>query len=364
MTSDARPRLAYRPELDGVRAIAVLAVLGFHLGRLLPSFTHFVSGGFLGVDIFFVLSGMLITELLVNEHLTHGTVSLRSFYRRRARRLLPALVALLVLAISYYQLVHGIGFETIKELGAVSLYATTGQLRGPIGGGVSQVWTLVVEWEFYLIWPVVLAALLRSRLQLRTLAYAVATVAVIVAIAAALLFHTQNNWFLGYYLAWRRSQELLIGCAIGLLGSRPQAPSWLRSVALGAMAVIVFTAVYNDHWLYLGGMLGLSVATATVVQPRVAPWSIDRFLASRPMVWTGKLSYSLYLWSAPVTDEIGRYTSWPTAVQVLVSVIVSFALASASYYLVERRFRLPSRGALSDPSAPSPASPTPASMRG
>jgi peptidoglycan/LPS O-acetylase OafA/YrhL len=345
MTAPSRPPLAYRPELDGVRAIAVLAVLGFHLAFTVRPLGHVFRGGFLGVDMFFVLSGMLITELLVNDYLRSGAVSLGSFYRRRAQRLLPALAVFLIVATAYYQLAHGKGGETLRSLGSVVSYVSTGHLTGSFGPGVSQVWTLVVEWEFYLIWPVVLAVLLRRGVGLRQLGIGVAVAAIAVtAVRAVLLLTDGGNTNLSYYLAWLRFDELLVGCSLGLLGTRPQAPSWLRTLALAGLLFVIARAESTDRWLYLGGMIAIAIATATVVQPRTTAWWLDGFLGSPPMVWIGKVSYSLYLWSVPVISEVGHHAAgWPELVRAVVCVALSFALATASYYLVERRFRLPSR---------------------
>jgi len=353
MTAPARPALAYRPELDGVRAVAVLAVLGFHLAFLVHSLGHVFRGGFLGVDIFFVLSGMLITELLVADYVATGTVSLTSFYRRRAQRLLPALIAFVVLVTIYYALAHSRGGATLRAFGSVASYVTTGHLTGSFGAGISQVWTLVVEWEFYLIWPLALALLLRRGVPLRRLGVWVAGAAITVtAIRAIVLLTDGGNTNLSYYLAWLRFDELLVGCALGLIGARPAAPGWLRTVAFAGLLVVIARADVTDHWLYLGGMIAIAVAAAIVVQPRETSWWLDGFLSSRPMVWIGKLSYSLYLWSVPVVSEVGHHgASWPAAARLIVGIAGSFAVAAASYYLVERRFRLPSRRSLSPAAA-------------
>ncbi|HWB65369.1 MAG TPA: acyltransferase [Mycobacteriales bacterium] len=340
-------RLAYRPELDGVRAIAVLAVLGFHLAFMATSLNHAFSGGFLGVDIFFVLSGMLITELLVADFERGHHVSLAAFYRRRVQRLIPALVVVLVVVVGYFAIDNSTATETLHGLGSVVAYVTAGQLPWPFPAGISQVWTLVIEWEFYLLWPVVLIVLLRGGLSRRAIGLGALCAAALVTLIRAALFHHTGNWVLSYHFAWLRFDELLVGCAIGLLGARPKAAGWLRTVAIAGVVTAIVSATYPDSWLYEGGMFGLAIAVAIVVQPRVAPWIGDRVLASPPLVWVGKLSYSLYLWSVPAVHEVGRHcASWPLAPRFTFAVVVSFALAAASYYLIERRFRLPSRRAL------------------
>ena len=195
---EARPaRLGYRPELDGVRAIAVLAVLGFHLAFMAHWLGHFAQGGFLGVDVFFVLSGMLITELLVADAATHPLASLAGFYRRRSLRLLPALVLMLGLVVVYYQITRGTGRDTLAGLWAVVTYVTVAHSSHPAPSGVAQVWTLVVEWEFYLVWPAVLVALLRRNIPLRVIGFLTGAAAIGVAVIRALLFHHDGgNWIL------------------------------------------------------------------------------------------------------------------------------------------------------------------------
>ncbi len=351
MTAAAPARLGYRPELDGVRAIAVLAVLGFHLAFMAHWIGHIAQGGFLGVDVFFVLSGMLITELLVADAAAHPLASLAGFYRRRSLRLLPALGLMLGIMIGYYQLTRSTGHATLVDLWAVVTYVTVGSASHPFPPGIAQVWTLVVEWEFYLVWPAVLVTLLRRNVSRRVIGLLVAVAAVAVAGFRALLFHHDGgNWILSYHFAWLRFDELLLGCALGLLAGELRVPGWLRTIGLAGILLAISRATYPDHWLYLGGMMALAIATAAVIAPRrVGGWWADRILTSAPMVWIGRLSYSLYLWSVPTVAEVGRRGgSIPLVLRVIVAIAASFALAAASYYLVEKRFRLPSRRALTN----------------
>jgi peptidoglycan/LPS O-acetylase OafA/YrhL len=340
-------RLTYRPELDGVRGLAVLAIFGFHLAYLLPWLHEFSKGGFLSVDIFFVLSGMLITEILVADFERYGAVSLKSFYRRRARRLLPALIVFLTITVVYYQLVHHQGHQIIKGLASVVSYVTIGHFIGPFPPGVSQAWTLVVEWEFYFIWPVVLVLLLRRNLSLRTIGYLTVAATLAIALSRALLFqHDGGNYILSYHFAPLRFEDLLAGCAIGLLGTRPQAPNLLRSVGLAFIVVATFQATYVQNWIYWYGLLLVAAASATIVQQRVGSWWFDRVLSWRPVVWVGTVSYSFYLWSVFSISEFDRHLlSWPASVRALMATVVSFGLAWASYRFVEERYRVRSRRA-------------------
>jgi peptidoglycan/LPS O-acetylase OafA/YrhL len=344
-------RLGYRPELDGVRGLAVLAIFLYHVAFLVP-WVHYVGqGGFLSVDVFFVLSGMLITEILVSDFERRGAVSLRSFYDRRARRLLPALVTFVVVAVAYYQVVHGEGRAKLRGLESTVTYVTTGHLvAGPLPDGLSQAWTLVVEWEFYFIWPLVLVLLLRRNVPRRTIGWLALAAALAIAIARAVLYHHDGGGYgtdsLSYHLAWLRFEDLLAGCAVGLIGARPQAPSAARSLGVAFIVVATFEAVYTQSWVYYYGLLITAAATAIIVQPRVGTWWFDRVLASRPAVWVGTMSYSFYLWSVFSVSEVTRETtSWPLALRAILATVLSFTLAWASYTFVEERFRVRSRRA-------------------
>jgi peptidoglycan/LPS O-acetylase OafA/YrhL len=342
----APARLGYRPELDGVRAVAVLAVLLFHLSFMAPWLGHLGRGGFLGVDIFFVLSGMLITELIVADSGDAPRRILGGFYKRRSLRLLPALITLLAIAIVFYAITRSTGHATVVGLWSVLTYVTVGHASHAFPAGVSHVWTLIVEWEFYIVWSAVLVALLALGFSRRALGVlAVIGSLAVTAMRAALFHHDGGNWILSYHFAWLRFDELLLGSAVGLLGRSLRLPGWLRTAGIAGLLVAISRAEYPQHWLYLGGMLAIALGTAAVIAPRTAgSWWVDRVLASPPLVWIGRLSYSLYLWSVPTVAEVGRRgQSIPLPLRVIVAVAASFALAAASYYGIERRFRLPSR---------------------
>jgi peptidoglycan/LPS O-acetylase OafA/YrhL len=340
-------RLGHRPELDGVRGLAVLAIFLTHLSYMAPWFTHVARGGILWVDVFFVLSGMLITEILVADFERNGVAELRSFYRRRALRLLPALVFFTLATLAYYQVVHGTGHSILRGMGSVVSYVTTGHFLGPWPPGVSQAWTVVVEWVFYLIWPPVLVLLMRRGLPVRKIGYLALGTAIAVGLARAVLFRQDGgNYILSYHLAWLRFEDLLGGCAIGLLGARPQTPNWVRSLAV--VLVIAGTSRVNPNasWVYYYGLLIAAAASVVIVQPRQSPWWFDRVLTWRPVHWLGTVSYSFYLWSVFTISEVSHNLgSWPLLVRGLFAVIVSLALAWASFELIEQRFRVRSRRA-------------------
>ena len=341
-----QPTTGYRPELDGVRALAVLAVIGFHLTFALPSLRHVFRGGFLGVDVFFVLSGMLITQLLLTGHL-RGGVSLPAFGSRRARRLLPALAALVVVVVVERQIAYGQGKAIVRGLWATVSYVTTGQHAQPFGPALGHVWSLVVEWEFYLLWPLVLVFALRRGWSPERLAGPVLVAAAALFVVRGLVFAADGgDWAMSYHSAWLRFDELLLGAVVGLVGHRIVIPGAVRTAGLVVLLVVITRADYSDGWLYQGGMALVACCAALLVQPRTTTWVGDRLLGSAPMVWVGRLSYSLYLWSVPVISQVGHEgADWPRPVFALVAIGLSFALAAASYWLVEARFRAPSRQA-------------------
>ncbi|MBV9486229.1 MAG: acyltransferase [Frankiaceae bacterium] len=347
MTAPATSRrLGYRPELDGVRGLAVLCIFGFHMAFIWWPIWHVAKGGFLSVDIFFVLSGMLITEILLNDFERYGAVNLGSFYQRRARRLLPALVAFVVVSVLWYQVVHGTGGQILRGVASVITYVASGQFATSVHNppGVGQMWTLVVEWIFYFTWPLVLVLLLRSGRSIRTIGYVAAAGALAAALVRAVTYHRDPNYVLSYHLSWLRFEDLLAGSAIGLLGGRPQAPSWLRT---GGLAFLVFGTAYasiSAEWVYAVGMLLAALATAVIVQPREQPWWFDRVLRWPPVVWIGTVSYSFYLWSVFTVSEVSHnLNSWPTAIQLALATVLSFVLAWASYTFIENPLRVRSR---------------------
>ena len=355
MTSgtDRRPtRLAYRPDLDGVRALAVLAVLGFHANYHQRVLWSIFGGGFLGVDIFFVLSGMLITQLLLSEWSHRGTVSLRAFYERRSRRLLPALAVMLAVYCTFSTFVHHDLRALLRGLYAELVYENTAHLVAPYPLAIGQTWTLIVEWEFYFVWPVVMIWMLRRRSP-RDLLWLTAALVVADAALRAGIYAMHQNFILTYHVGWLRIDELLIGSLAAQLaarfGARLRVPGWLRTLGLVVLLVSISRGAANQAWLYLGGMSLIAVGTAAVVAPYDDghDWWGRRLLSSGPLPWIGRISYSLYLWSVPVAIEILRDTnSWAKPLRTLTAVVGGFALASLSYYAVERVFRHDSRKAL------------------
>lgn len=347
MSRPVAQKLGYRPELDGVRALAVLFILLYHLTFLAPWLRHIGRGGFLSVDLFFVLSGMLITDILVADTERYGRVSLLNFYDRRARRLIPALFAFIALTVAWYAVAHDTGRAQAHGLVRVLTYTLYGKPDVPaFPFGLSQVWTLVVEWEFYIAWSIALFAMLLLRVPKQIIGCLALAGVAACSLGRIWLLHHDGDVVLNYHLGLLRFQDMLTGCAVALLPMSRRIPNLVRTAGVVFLVVATVRANYLSAWVYQWGLLLTALSTGVMVAPRYKDWWFDRVLASRPIVWVGVISYSLYLWSVFAVSEVGGHTrSWPLLLRVAAVLVVAFTLASLSYYQVERRFRARSRRA-------------------
>jgi peptidoglycan/LPS O-acetylase OafA/YrhL len=345
----------YKPALDGLRAIAVGSVIAFHFGAA------WAPGGFLGVDTFFVLSGYLITSLLLTEWGRSGTLRFTAFWARRARRLLPALlIALAAVAVWSYFAMHSDQLAAIRSDSLWTLFysanwhfISSGQSYFALFAEPSpfrHAWSLAIEEQFYLVWPLLTFAALRlARGRPRYLAmFCVAGIGVSSVLLARL--YNASDPSRSYYGTDTRASQLLVGALLAIILAKwaPRTPASRAGVqllgALGAGACIVAFAVADDRdaWLYHGGFLVFAIATAAVitaiVQPARSP--LSSMLALRPVRWVGQISYGLYLWHWPVQIAISEartdLTGWDLA---LVRLAVTFGAATLSFYLVERPIR-------------------------
>ncbi len=343
--------MGYRPGLDGVRALAVLAVVLYHLGT--TGGWRSTPGGFLGVDVFFVLSGYLITGLLVAEHRRQGRIGLGRFYLRRARRLLPALYLLLAAVVAVGTLLPAQAHRLRGDVPAALAYVTNWWLiwqdRSYFGNGstpplLDHLWSLAVEEQFYLLWPVALIGLLALGRGRTWPALVAASAGVIGStVAMALLYSPWQDTGRVYFGTDTRAAALLVGAALAL------APIPRDFFAIGGLVGLV-ALVASALWLpagtpelYRAGFLGVALASAMLVGAAAHPsLPLARVLGLAPLRFIGLRSYAIYLWHWPVLVLLGpKLLAEPMLSVARVAIVL--LLAHASYHLVELPIR---RGAL------------------
>lgn len=340
-------RFAERPALDGLRAIAAMLVLLFHAG------VPFLSGGYLGVDVFFVLSGFLITSILIIEFRSTGRIRFSSFYARRARRLLPAaLLVLLVTAFVYRSVAPPVALlENEGGFVAAAVYLSNWLFMAQSQDYFAEVaypspvlhyWSLSVEEQFYVLWPALLIGILfairkRPRLLLPSM---VVVAAIGVAVSAWLTASAPES---AYFNTIARAYQLLLGAVLAAWVARSSISARPRvgtSLAVAGLAGLISLAVV-DPSPWLGGVLACTATLAVLAGNEFGAGAVSRGLSTRPMRALGRWSYSTYLWHWPVI-VIGGIVGvlpapWP--LRAVAVALVTIALAAATYRLVERPFQ-------------------------
>jgi peptidoglycan/LPS O-acetylase OafA/YrhL len=349
----------YMPGLDGLRAVAVLAVIAFH-----EQFS-WAPGGMLGVGVFFTLSGYLITDLLLNRWLATGRLRLAKFWLARARRLLPALFVMLAIVTACVTLLARARLGSLR--GAVAAAATYSSNWYMIVQGQSyfsrfappqpldHLWSLAVEEQFYLIWPWLLllgVICLRHRsigairwLALPTLALAAAS-----AVAMNAMYHPAVDATRVYEGTDTRACGLLIGAALAMVWPSIVAArasrTWTRVLdgpaiaGLIVIALMVWRVGQYSPFLYRGGIVVLSVATAAVLAAAACPASITgAALGWRPLRWIGVRSYGIYLWHYPVIVLTSPANSTEDLPRAIAQIAASIGIAALSWKFVEEPVR-------------------------
>ena len=351
-------QLAYMPALDGIRAVSILGIMANHGGFA------WADGGVISVNVFFVLSGFLITMLLMKEWVRSGTIRLRAFWARRARRLLPALFVLLG-AIGLYLVwfapdgtqtaVRGDGLATLfyvanwHEILTGQSYFAQVSAASPL----LHTWTLAIEEQFYVVWPILVIAILKLTRSTRFL-FVVAVLGVLAsATEMALLFHLHPTGDLNriYWGTDTRAQDILTGAALGILLFRRTPATSSRGRVGFSLVAVAAVAVFVLEWAringsadltYRGGFLVADLMVASVILGvTMAPAGLPaRVLSLRPLTFTGQISYGLYLWHWPIFLVLNHARTglddWPL---FLLRVAVTYVVAMLSWYLVETPVR-------------------------
>ncbi|MEM9912684.1 MAG: acyltransferase family protein [Pseudomonadota bacterium] len=339
----------YRPDIDGMRAIAVLAVVVYHLKIPIAS-GKLLQGGFLGVDVFFVLSGFLITRLLLDELEARGRVSISSFYSRRARRILPPLLLVMLVSLpAAWALLQPSEMVTFgKSLLASLIFFANGFWffeQGAYGAQSAlmqpflHIWSLAVEEQFYFIFPVALTFLVKIRRP------GWAMIALGGAFFAISWVHTILMPNLSFFSPLSRAWELLAGAALAiyapaLLASQTSimfryVPSVCLAALLGTLVFVDFDMVTHPGPITLIPVL----ATCGLIAFSNPGDPATRLLCTRPLISIGLISYALYLWHYPIFAFGRRVTLEPGISDMLVWVALAFIGSTLSYFLVERPLR-------------------------
>ena len=353
--------------LDGLRAVALLIIMGYHFG------VGWLQGGFFSLDIFYVLSGYLITGLLLGEYRKRGRIKLSAFWLRRARRLLPALLIVLVVVTLVIRLAEPTGLYPdlrMSSLSALFYFSNWWQIASSgnyfVATGVvyplTHTWSLAVEEQFYLVWPLVVLAVMHfSRAfarGVRVLLVLSVAGAVGSALEMAFLYSPTANITRLYFGTDTHAQSILVGsvlaCSMTIIqmrrgneGMAPAAKSvtfrWLLVVlglaGFAGTLTLTYTLTGTSAVDYRGGfMLSALSAAAIIIGAVCVPGGpIAWFLSLRPLVWIGTVSYGAYLWHYPVFIFLDEARTGLTGITLLIArFATTFALAAASYYLVER----------------------------
>lgn len=341
----------FRPEIQGLRAIAVLVVLVFHL------WPGVLSGGYVGVDVFFVISGYLITGLLLREAERNGRISVLGFYAKRIKRLLPAATLVLVAVATCISILPVVRWEaTAHEIIASALYVENWWLAAnsvdylaleSAPSPLQHYWSLSVEEQYYIVWPILLALAWwfpGARSRPRTVFGAM-----VVGIGVLSLWHsihiTAKSPGFGYFATTTRAWELAIGGALAIFTGWERLPAAAKLAAgyVGVAAIALAAVTFDTTTVFPGYHAAVPTVGAALVlvsgQTRWAPYAL---LKTRPFQYFGDISYSLYLWHWPVVifyQEIsGRSLG---IIDGVIVAAVSTAFAHQSKYLVEDRFREP-----------------------
>ena len=349
--------------LDGLRAIAVTAVVIYHLG------IEWLPGGFLGVDLFFVISGFLITTLLLTEVGVRGRIDFKGFYLRRARRLLPALVLMLVgTAIIVSTIATDVAEQFLRDLPGAALYVSNWWALGQeqsyfelIGRGnvLAHLWSLAVEEQFYLLWPVMLGGICwvanRRGMSRRRLV-------LVVALGGAVASTLWMSWLSVsrgmpieadptrvYFGTDTHAMSVLLGAALAAVWRpahfRTVIPAGARTAVIGAGAVglamtawLFVTVTEYTPWLYRGGFLLAAAVFALVIAAATHPGApVGRLLDVAPLRWVGERSYGIYLWHWPIflVTRPGVDIPWEGPLVDVGRVALTLGVAALSYRYVE-----------------------------
>ncbi|MDQ0213968.1 peptidoglycan/LPS O-acetylase OafA/YrhL [Oikeobacillus pervagus] len=347
----------YIAGLDGLRGISVLAVIAYHLNM------SWAPGGMLGVTIFFVLSGYLITDLLIFEWERHGRINFKQFWFKRARRLLPAMITMLFVVSAFVTMFMPVLLPKLREeslaaylyisnwwfiIKDVSYFESFG-----IPSLLTHFWSLAVEEQFYIIWPIIIYIALRMKVSRKWGGMSILAVAILSAFLMGILYQPGTDPSRVYYGTDTRAFSILIGAALAVIWpSRSLSKTIPKKVGrimdwigVGALFIILFMMANTNQYesfLYRGGMFLFSMVVAVLVAVLAHPVSyLNKMMSFKPLLWVGVRSYGIYLWHYPVivlTNQISILDNIPV-LKLIIQVVLILMFAALSWKWVEEPIR-------------------------
>lgn len=344
--------LGYRPTLDGIRGVAILFVMMFH------SSVYSLSGGFIGVDIFFVLSGFLISTLIILEFKASGTFNFKHFYIRRVIRLMPAMLLLLTgiwagvfIFNQYFKTSPSVMFSaTLYTLFYSANWALALNLT-PWPAAIDHFWSLAVEEQFYLFWPFLLYLMLKNKWKSHYIIYTLLLAILLVVIWRSYLWYNDANFGRCYFATDTRVSGLLIGCLLAIFISEGRIEftrriyKVIRLAAYLSLIILLIALFYANNGfslMYFGGfelaaLLSMFLIAGLLFKPEPLFEAVFKF---KPLVWIGRISYGLYLWHGVVFYFISKMSFPFKQIRFFtfsLEIGLSILAATISFYLIEKK---------------------------
>ena len=335
---------------DGMRGVAVIIVFVAHMDVILPIPTLLViPGATVSLNSFFVLSGFLITSLLLKEQQRRGRIGIWPFYRRRILRLLPALYVVVLANALFAYFSHQWLPTEWRSIFSVLFYysnyysaSAAGPFSPKLASGFQHLWSLSFEEQFYLLWPWITIAVLTIRTRLRTVVIVLLASITVIAVRRYILYEDTHRWWSLFYRTDTRADSILWGTLLAHIWMRGREPK--RGIVIAGWVAAAFLlaclpfATQEGPFVYWGGFIGIDVACAVLILALLdGRWGGRHLFNLKPFVGLGMVSYGFYLWHLPVFFAVRFFDPhWNDVVRVVVAVAVTLTLTLSSWFLLER----------------------------